>query len=149
MVDAKKADFEFEYSLTNDALYSSAQPENCLHLAWGARAQIDTKAGLSMLISQDPDRYWAYLQQKLTTTVYDCLGGPCLPTTILGSGEAMTNPKVRSLLEAVTHSAQVYCDNHPKEPYTNDRGELEPKPTVHLLVSEDPVFAAAKGRHSV
>lgn len=134
-----------EFSLTNDALYSSAQSDSCLHLSWGARAQIDTEAGLNMLDGRNPDTYWAYLQQQMSVTVRDCIGGPCLPTTILASGEAVTNPKVLSILQAVTHGAQVHCDEHPPEPYTNNRGELEPKPTVQLLVSEDPVFAAAKG----
>ncbi len=132
-------------SLTNDALYSSTQSDSCLHLSWGARAQVDTEAGLHMLVGQDPDKYWAYLQQRLAATVSGCIRGSCQPTTILASGEAMTNSKVLSILEAVAHSAQNYCDEHPPEPHTNDRGEREPKPTVQLLVSEDPVFAAAKG----
>lgn len=98
-----------------------------------------------MLDGRNPGKYWVRLQQRMSAAVTDCIGGSCLPTTILASGEAVTNPKVLSILQAVTHGAQVHCDEHPPEPYMNDRGELEPKPTVQLLVSEDPVFAAARG----
>ncbi|KAJ6783174.1 hypothetical protein PWT90_03745 [Aphanocladium album] len=132
-------------SLTDSALYSSSQSDSCLHLSWGAKSHIDTEVGLDKLAGQDAAEFWALLHQRLSGTVHDCVRGPCLPTTILASGEAVTNENVLSILEAVSHSAQVHCDEHPPAPYENDRGERQPKPTVQLLVSEDPIFAAASG----
>lgn len=110
-----------------------------------ARAHIDTDAGLHRRNGEDPEAYWAYLQARLTMSVYDCVSTQCKPTTILAAGDGAAHPRVRAILDAVTASAQQFCDAHPPPAYVNRWGEREPRPEVQLLLSEDPEFAGAKG----